>query len=77
MDWETYNVELDESQSADIDVSLGDPPASDTEREADGKTKPKESSKRKERRGTPDSKESSEFSESPLVSFSDSFGISL
>lgn len=68
MDWETYNVDLDESQPADTDVSFGDLPASDAEREADGKTKPKESSKRKKRRETPDSKESSEFSGSPVVS---------
>ncbi|XP_075906627.1 deleted in lung and esophageal cancer protein 1 isoform X2 [Nelusetta ayraudi] len=71
MDWETYNVDLDESQPADTDVSFGDLPASDAEREADGKTKPKESSKRKKRRETPDSKESSEFSGSPVDSLSD------
>lgn len=68
MDWETYNVDLDESQPADTDVSFGDPLASDAEREADGKTRPKEPSKRKKRRETPDSKESSEFSGSPVVS---------
>lgn len=63
MDWETYNVDLDESQPADTDVSFGDLPASDAEREADGKTL-----KRKKRRETPDSKGSSEFSGSPVVS---------
>lgn len=66
-------MEPDESQPTDTDVSVGDPMASDTEREADGKAKLKESRKRrKKRRETPDSKESSEFSGSPTVRSSDS-----
>lgn len=73
MDWETYNVEQDESQPTDTDVSFGDPTASDAEREADGKAKAEESRRRKKRRASPDSKESSEFSASPTVCSSDSF----
>lgn len=73
VDWETYNVEQDESQPPDTDVSVGDPTASDAERDADRKAKLKESRRRKKRRETPDSKESSEISGSPTVCSPDSF----
>lgn len=74
MDWEIYNVDLDEGQPADTQVSFGDQPASDAEREADQKPKQKESSRSKKRRETTDSKESSEFSGSPVDSLSDKKG---
>lgn len=73
MDWETYNVEQDESQPTDIDLSFGYPTPSDAEREADGKAHLKEGRRRKKGRGTTDSKESSEFSGSPTVCSCDSF----
>lgn len=60
MDWETYNVDLDDSQPVDADVSYEDPPAPDAER------------KMKLREETPDSKEGSTSSESIVVSTADS-----
>lgn len=56
MDWETYNVELDDSQPVDADVSYEDSPPSDAER------------KMKLSEETPDSKGASTSSESIVVS---------
>lgn len=67
-------MEQDESQPTDTDASFGDLTVSDAEREADGKAKLKETGRRKKRRETPDSKDSSEFSGSPTVGSSQSVG---